>query len=34
MENLGADKKLILIWALNKWDGGMEWINLASVWLL
>jgi hypothetical protein len=26
----GADGKIILNWIFNKWDGGMDWIELAQ----
>jgi hypothetical protein len=29
-EELGADGSIMLKWILKKWDGGMEWIDLAQ----
>jgi hypothetical protein len=26
----GVDGKIILKWILKKWDGGMDWIELAQ----
>jgi hypothetical protein len=25
----GVDEKTILKWVFDKWDGGMDWIDLA-----
>jgi hypothetical protein len=25
-----VDEKIILKWVFNKWDGGMDWIDLAQ----
>jgi len=30
LENPGVDEKVILIWIFRKWDGGMDWIDLAQ----
>ena len=29
LEDPGVDGKIILRWIFRKWDGGMEWIDLA-----
>ena len=38
LKDQGVDGKTILKWILEKWDGGMYWIDLAQVrerwWLL
>jgi len=31
LEDQGIDGKIILKLILNKWDGGMDWIDLAQV---
>ena len=28
-QNLGIDGRIILKGIFNKWDGGIDWINLA-----
>jgi len=30
LENQGAGGKIILRWIFRKWDGGMDWIDLAQ----
>ena len=30
LEDRGADGKIILKWVLEKWDGGMNWIDFAQ----
>jgi hypothetical protein len=30
LEGPGIDGKIILSWIFRKWDGGMDWINLAQ----
>ena len=30
LEDPGADGRIILRWILSKWDGGMDWIDLAQ----
>jgi hypothetical protein len=30
LEDLGLDGRQILKWILRKWDGGMDWIDLAQ----
>jgi len=27
----GADGRIILVWILRKWDGGMDWIDVAQI---
>jgi hypothetical protein len=29
LEGSGIDKRIILKWIFEKWDGGMDWIDLA-----
>ena len=29
--NLGLDWRIIVIWILKKWNGGMGWIDLAQI---
>jgi hypothetical protein len=29
LKNPGRDERIILKWIFRKWDGGMDWINLA-----
>jgi hypothetical protein len=29
LEDPGVDGKIILRWIFRKWDGGMDWIDLA-----
>ena len=29
-ENLGLDRRIILVWILKKCNGGMGWIDLAQ----
>jgi len=31
LEDPGVDGKIILRWIFRKWDGGMDWIDLAQV---
>jgi len=31
LEDLGVDERIILRWIFRKWDGGMDWIDLAEV---
>jgi hypothetical protein len=26
----GVDERIILKWSFKKWDGGMDWIELAQ----
>jgi hypothetical protein len=30
LEDPGIDGKIILSWIFRKWDGGMDWIDLAQ----
>ena len=30
MEDTGVDGRIILKWIFEKWDGGMDWIDLAQ----
>ena len=30
LEEPGVDGRIILRWIFRKWDGGMEWIDLAQ----
>jgi hypothetical protein len=30
LEYPGVDGKIILKWKFRKWDGGMDWIDLAE----
>ena len=30
LEDQGVDGSIIFRWYFRKWDGGMEWINLAQ----
>jgi hypothetical protein len=30
LENAGVDGRIILKWIFVKWDGGMDWIDLAQ----
>jgi hypothetical protein len=30
LESPGADGRIILRWIMRKWDGGMDWIDLAQ----
>jgi hypothetical protein len=29
-EDTGVDVRIILKWVFRKWDGGMDWIDLAQ----
>jgi hypothetical protein len=30
LEDQGIDGRIILNWIFRKWDGGMDWIDLAQ----
>ena len=30
LEDLGVDGRIILRWIFSKWDGGIDWIDLAQ----
>jgi hypothetical protein len=30
LEDPGVDGRIILKWILKKWDGGMNWIDMAQ----
>jgi len=30
LEDAGVDGRIILKWIFMKWDGGMDWIDLAQ----
>jgi hypothetical protein len=30
LEDLGVDGRVILKWISKRWDGGMDWIELAQ----
>jgi hypothetical protein len=30
LEDAGVDGRIILKWILEKWNGGMDWIDLAE----
>jgi hypothetical protein len=30
LEDLGIYKRIILKWISDKWDGGMDWIDLVD----
>jgi hypothetical protein len=30
LEDPGVDGRIILKWILYKWDGGMDWIDMAQ----
>jgi hypothetical protein len=30
LEEPGVDGRIILKWIFKKWDGGLDWINLAQ----
>jgi hypothetical protein len=29
LKNVGVDRRIILQWIVKKWDGGIDWIDLA-----
>jgi hypothetical protein len=30
LEDTGVDGRIILRWIFRKWDGGLDWIDLAQ----
>jgi hypothetical protein len=30
LEDPGVDERIILKWIFKKWDGGMDWIDMAQ----
>ena len=30
LEDLGVDERMKLRWIFRKWDGGMDWFDLAQ----
>jgi hypothetical protein len=30
LEDRGVDGRIILKWIFKKWDGGMDWIDMAQ----
>jgi hypothetical protein len=30
LEDPGVDGRIVLKWIFKKWDGGMDWIDLAQ----
>jgi hypothetical protein len=30
LEDPGIDRRIILRWIFRRWDGGMDWIDLAQ----
>ena len=30
LEDPGVDGRIIFIWIFRKWDGGLDWIDLAQ----
>jgi hypothetical protein len=30
LEDPGVDGRIILKWIFNKWDGGMDWIDMVQ----